>query len=102
MGWTFTLGATKDDVVGELLDGSSTLDHELRGDVLWAVVEFDHQRVIACFLLQDNGDGWGYKDMDESMHPPHYDCPLRLLEITPVTCEEWRAGVHAFHARKYS
>lgn len=98
MGWTFTRGATKAELVRDLLEGALTRDHELLEDVLWMVVEFDRQKVIICCLLQQGGDGWGYKDMHESMHPYRYDCPLRLLEMAPVCSERWRAAVRAHHA----
>jgi hypothetical protein len=98
MGWYSTRGATKEDVVQELLQDTSPIDHELCGSVLWAVVEFADRRVIGCFLLGACSDGWGYKPMDEGMHPYYYDCPLRLLELAPVACEEWRAKVRAHHA----
>jgi len=89
-----------------------TLAHCYRGGrfsgILWYVrqaniagVEVD--RFIACDLLKYSGDNgtWGYKDMDEGAHPYFYSCPLKYLELVPkVACEEWRAGVRAWHARQ--
>jgi hypothetical protein len=47
---------------------------------------------------------WGYKDMDESMGPYEYDCPLALLDkLGPPPNEwaaNWREKVRAFHARR--
>lgn len=76
----------------------------MRGKVLWSVVEItDKQahrskRVIVCHLLARQKDcGWGYKDIDESMHPYHYSCPLSYLDMAPVANADWRAGVQAYH-----
>jgi hypothetical protein len=102
MGWTFTRGATQDDVIQELLADASTLEHELCGNVLWAVMQGRQQKFIACFLLEDGGNGWGYKAMEEGMHPYYYDCPLRLLDLAPAVCEKWRARVRAHHAQQPS
>ena len=51
----------------------------------------------AVFLtIVDNKDfcNFGYKDMDESMHPGYYDCPKKILKLlSPTECEwanEWR------------
>lgn len=49
---------------------------------------------IVCLVRLDRGD-WGYKDMDETMHPYYYDCPKSILDLlTPTTNEnalKWRA-----------
>ena len=41
---------------------------------------------------------FGYKDMDETMHPYNYDCPVGILNLlTPTNNEmalEWRAGCY--------
>jgi hypothetical protein len=84
-----------------------TLAHCLRGNHLWAVVELvDEQetrpeRYIACYLLAYDKScrGGGYKDMDESLHPFYYDCPLGYLAMAPIACEAWREAVRAYHAR---
>ncbi|MCA9380929.1 hypothetical protein KC678_01565, partial [Candidatus Dojkabacteria bacterium] len=61
-------------------------------------------RAILLYLLQHSPDpnypkySWGYKDMDESMHPYYYNCPLSFLDMTPVACEEWRQHVRNYHA----
>ena len=40
------------------------------------------ERWITCDLLRHEGDsGWGYKDLDESMGPFSYSCPLTYLEV---------------------
>ncbi len=65
---------------------------------------------IFVALLAKSRDGWGYKDMDESMGPYNYDCPLGILNAAdPVeklysgwaleTATNWRAKVRAHWAR---
>ena len=48
-------------------------------------------------------DGWGYKDMDESVGPCEVDCPLSYLaQASQATgyAIEWRFNVQDFHAKK--
>ncbi len=114
MGWTFIRGATRQDIIGELLQtsedesGKSTvLAHCLRGNVLWSVWEFldkktnKSQCIIGCDLMeQHNQYGWGYKRMEEGMHPLYYNCPLNYLDMVTeekVICPEWRARVREEH-----
>lgn len=109
MGWTY--GHTRRrDLVRELVEpqvsGNKCLRSCYRGNVhsgvLWGVWEsVDGRRWITCDLLQyDPVDKlWGYKDMDESMHPYRYSCPLSYLEMVPVACHEWRMGVYAYHEK---
>jgi len=102
-----------------MLVKSSCLAHCFRGGhfsgVLWSVWERtftkDGQEVepkrrwVQCDLLQfsKSNDGWGYKDMEESMHPYFYSCPLGYLEMVPIDQfggnEEWRGGVRSYHQR---
>ena len=102
------------------------LKHCYRGNafsgVLWVVFERtipnqSTERFIACFKLEYRGGLWGYKDMDESMGPHYYSCPLSYLDMTDPAnggdfinpcwdgkqCEEWsknwREHVREHHAR---
>jgi len=61
------------------------------------------ERWIGCDLLDYSkaDEGWGYKDMEEGMHPYFYSCPLKYLALVPaVASEEWREGVRQYHARQ--
>jgi hypothetical protein len=111
MGWDFTRGATKQDVVRELTADWTTnsgarsrcLRHCLKGHVLWGVREVTlpdggTKRFISCDLLGRSGCDWGCKSMSEDVHPYYYTCPLSYLEMVPVACEEWREGVRRRHA----
>lgn len=129
MGWLFRSGYSKKDLIEERAkDWERTTDtmtvktkclaHCYRGGafsgVLWSVWQrtFERnneqaqptERWIVCDLLRYQKDyGWGYKDLDESMHPYYYSCPLGYLDLVPIDQysgnAEWREGVKAHHAR---
>ncbi len=131
MGWLFTRGSTRKDLIAERSanwerttdDGlevkSTCLAHCYRGGsfsgVLWAVWERTFtkdgqavqptERWITCDLLRYQSNyGWGYKDLDESMHPYFYSCPLGYLSMVPLDQYggngEWRQGVTTYHAQQ--
>ena len=54
---------------------------------------------IGCDLCEysKSDNGWGYKDMDESMGPSYYNCPLSYLDLTPAINHEWRESVRLYH-----
>lgn len=118
MGWTFTRGASKADIIREVTtrrpfeyQGKTitdrVLDRSLAGNALWVLFERtidapgqprQVEVFITLFLLSRSREsgGWGYTDMDAASHPYTYSAPLRFLERAPVENEEWRAGVHAY------
>lgn len=120
MGWLFTEGLSRKELIKERTqDWAGTtgeaicLAHCTRGNVLWKVWELRPSdpnkpvmRYIACDLIASHGDGygWGYKDMEESMHPYYYTCPLSYLEMVPAEYPNswnngWREGVRQYHAK---
>ena len=129
MGWLFTAGISRHDLIADNTkswektrdDGtvikSTCLAHCYRGGVfsgvLWSVWERSFtkddeqveptQRSIVCDLLRCVQGDWGYKDMEESMHPFFYSCPLKYLEMVPMDQfgghTEWRELVRQYHAR---
>jgi len=130
MGWLFKCGCTRRDMIRERVENwerttedgvsvkSTCLAHCYRGGafsgVLWSVWERTfskdgHQtqateRWITCDLLRHQRDyGWGYKDMEESMFPFYYSCPLSYLDLVPIEQygghAQWREQVGAHHAR---
>lgn len=106
MGWMFSTNwSDRKSLIKHLTETETDenrtrtcLAHCLRGNVLWTVWEIQRtngtvKRCIGCDLLQNGGanDGWGYKDMEESMGPYYYTCPLKYLGMVPeVACQEWR------------
>jgi hypothetical protein len=110
MGWLFRSGCSRRELIAErtedwrrtaqdgLVVKTTCLAHCYRGGsfsgVLWTVwgrsftkdgVEVQPtERWIGCDLLRSQkGFGWGYKDMDESMGPYFYSCPLKYLVSSP-------------------
>src|SRR3546814_9278828 len=69
--------------------------HALRGNVLWSVTEVTAKvegvhrhlapgqslRYIRCDLLERSGGQWGYKPLDESMHPYYYRSEEHTSEL---------------------
>ena len=119
MGWYFSR-QTRDQLIRELTTPrkseqirSEVIAHTLRGNVLWSVFrvtaskagvfglkEGESTTFIRCDLLKGSQGEWGYKPLDESMHPYYYSCPLAYLEMAPVRSEAWREGVRAYHRRR--
>ncbi len=104
MGWDFTAGATKQDIIARLTKTTTTtktVAQAVRGNVLWTVRETIHPdgtiaRWIGCDLLgAERGFGWGYKDMNEEMGPYYFTCPLKFLDMAPVANAAWRETVRA-------
>lgn len=117
MGWYYTAGATKQDIINECTGSwendkgkCQTIASKVSGRVLWAVKEYTDKvqggstRYICCELLDNGGDGWGYKPMDESMGPHYYDCPLAFLDMVPCPgigfAASWREKVRAYHKER--
>lgn len=52
----------------------------------------------------NSGYNFSVKEMDESVNPYYYDCPLRIMKLlTPTDHEyaiEWRKRVMAYHAKR--
>ena len=129
MGWLFKTGYSRQDMIAERKKGweqtkddgttikSSCLAHCYRGGifsgVLWSVWERTFvkdgqqteppQRWIICDLLRFLQSEWGYKDIEEVMHPFYYSCPLKYLDLVPIEQygghAEWRELVRKYHAR---
>ncbi len=124
MGWTFTSGATRADVIRVQTKGFVNDSGKLAciakcctGNNLWAVFERTVKertedgtvtpartyRFICLFMLSNHRSyGWGYKDVDESMGPTYYNCPLKYIEMAEAMpmpavemhyAAEWRQAV---------
>lgn len=130
MGWLFKSGYTRKELIAErtkawerttdagILVTSTCVASCYRGGifsgVLWSVWERTfvkdgqqsepNQRWIFCDLLRCEQGDWGYKDMEESMHPYFYSCPLKYLDMVPLETygghPEWRELVRSYHVRK--
>ena len=81
--------------------------HCFVGNNLWTVMQITNKadstvaKLIVLFLLQRfEGGTWGYKDVSEDMGPNEVSCPLKYLEMAPLTetggfAFEWRERVKA-------
>ncbi len=122
MGHYFTTGASRADIVKELLTPLRDKNrlHESKvvvedGEwILWTVEHGEKDgkpfQFIGCYLLrQANGDSgdWGYKPMDETMGPCFGSVPLDWLDKYPCivpeeymrgNSDEWRKQVRASKA----
>ena len=107
MGWTSYSNYSKSDVINNIKSMyPADMQWSLVGNNLWglftAIRETERvkvgEKVILLYRLSSFGkNGYGYKDMCESVHPYHYNCPLKFLKESVVECQEWRDNVVKFH-----
>jgi len=89
------------------------LAHSVKSNHLWKVIRYTNKStnevktfVALDLIAKERNGGWGYKDMDESAGPCHYDCPLKFLAMSDEPTEEqkwafeWRKKVRELHANK--
>lgn len=93
MGWTFFSKATKAQVIRECKE--DTCRSKMIGDRLWTVKSCGGKLIIVVYLLEKNGNRWGYKDISETEGPCYYDCPVEYLSLVPATNEAWREKVRS-------
>jgi hypothetical protein len=118
MGWLFTQGQTRRQLVEHLTAPWETADRKgstfkryCSGNTLFTVTEVVNKhsgeitRYIGVYLMQnDKNYGWGYKDMDESCGPYQYGCPLSFFDLVPDPsgyATDWRKRNRAHHARRF-
>jgi len=106
---------SKDAVIAKV--SATFTEHELIGGILWGIREdvltgpWDDIRwetrevelgnVIICVVLYESvSDSWSYKEIYECEEPFYYNCPLRFLDIAPVSSEYWRRCVRNYHRRQ--
>jgi hypothetical protein len=124
MGWTFTTGASRKEVMDDIrgwygpksptatltIVDEATTDY---GRNWWVLYEYTPRvaerdpslvgkRFICLYMLKGDADGWGYKDVSEEMGPYQKNCPLRILEqAEPPCCDygyapKWRQEVREY------
>jgi hypothetical protein len=101
MSWDRVPGASKSDVVAQLIERYKPIDHEFvaNENVLWAVAEDEICGTqIWCFPLAEFDDGWSYTEVPECLGPLRFSCPLRFLNLVPIASRAWRKRVRVFHA----
>lgn len=117
MGWDFTFGATRKDIIRQATDEWKTeaggtgksLRHCCKGNViyiLWEITRPDVpvMRFIEVVLMKKSREGWGCKKMDETMEPYYYECPISYIEIAGPSkyesAQKWRDEVRLRHEIK--
>jgi hypothetical protein len=109
MGWYYTDGASRSDIIDELTKEQvtestvfRTLRKCFRGNTMYALHESGPPegpmtKWLSVYLLQRHKDSWGYKPLPETALPYYFDCPLSYLdEADPAANEdakEWRRTV---------
>jgi hypothetical protein len=118
MGWLFTQGASRRDIINELTEERitdrgefRTLRKCFRGNTMYALHESGElgkpRKWICVYLLQGGANyGWGYKDISEEMGPNEKECPVSYLDAAdPAPNEharEWREEVRQLAALRTS
>ena len=118
MGWLYC-SPSRSDLIAHLKRDVATstnltpIDFSAAGNFLYALVDIHETaqkpayKTILVFKMAGGGGSphyrWGYKDMDESMEPYAYTCPLKFLDAS--TCDDpgavaWRADCREAHAKK--
>jgi hypothetical protein len=111
MGWSFnTVDVGKKAFLANLAskahwaEGYTPLAQRVVGHHVWTVVQRDEtgERFMHLHLIaKERGGGWGYKALDESAGPYHYDCPDTLLcmltDPPNENAKAWRANVVKFN-----
>ncbi len=120
MGWLYCSAWNDAKAMRDELRKDLSVNHTIVKDALvaygrhyYAAVKSNKTGDINIFvaLLERSKDGWGYKDMDESMGPVIHDCPLSVLDAadpveklyTGLSLEwatNWRAAVRAHWAKR--
>lgn len=122
MGWTTKLGFTREDIIahvtkgwedrsGGVVSSGRYLDHEVVGNIVWAVLELTtaegaveiSSRLITATRIGtekiDHRLHWGYADGGSEGNGLQWDhCPLRFLEMVPAVDDRWRGRVRVYHA----
>jgi hypothetical protein len=119
MGWLYCSSSRADLILHLKRDVATStnltpIDFSLAGNFLYALVDIHptetrpaYKTILVFKLAGGNSESphyrWGYKDMDESMGPYAYTCPLKFLDAS--TCDNpgaiaWREACRAEHAKK--
>ena len=113
MGWLFTPGASRRDLIHRLTSDSvartgevhsKTIRYCLRGNNLWALTElcrgpYAGTKFIMLYMLRKDSqvEGWGYKDIEESCGPYYLSCPKSYIKqaSAPINkySADWRKAV---------
>lgn len=114
MGWLFRCDPRykRDDLIKDLRRpdrwsaGTTLLQACTKGNHHWYLAKTGDTIWIGLDLMQGGGrnQGWGYKDMDETVGPYQTDCPISYINKASPTEHEyanaWRKKVCEHHATR--
>jgi hypothetical protein len=114
MGWLFyhrEPGAetNAEHFASKLGDRYEITAHGTVENVFYAAVRNRETREVRAFValtrwVRGARENFGYKDMDETVHPYYYKAPEAVLDaLTPTTHEEalaWRANCRRYHDQR--
>lgn len=88
-------------------DKCKVLKSTMKGSVYYGAIKKEEKVFAVVFLTSvDNKDyfNFSYKDMDETMNPFYYDCPVGILKLLTETDSEyaleWRKKCNEKHEQK--
>jgi NAD-dependent oxidoreductase involved in siderophore biosynthesis len=92
---------TKPDFIWHLLslaakDGR-VMSFKVCGPVLWVLMAYGDWKMIECYTLYLDQDGWDFKVCDEYQGFKSVSCPLLWLSTAEAFDAKWRAAVKDFH-----
>ena len=114
MGWLYGWNS-KQELVKHLEDLEENANYTIVksttiGNHWWAVIEgkpgssLEGERLAVLCLLGSHDREWGYKDMDETMGPYYYDCPISYLSMLTEprndSARAWREQVKKYNDDK--
>ncbi len=119
MGWLYC-SSSRSDLIAHIKRDIQTstnltpIDYSAAGNFLYALVDVHptetkpaYKTILVFKMAGGNSESphyrWGYKDMDESMGPYAYTCPLKFLDASTCQTETaiaWREACRAEHAKK--
>ena len=115
MGWDFTYGATKNELIDSITGGRGVIasavviETDYPGcmgrkrscdDIVWTVQEHNGEKFIMCHILdEESGMGYGSCEIAEIEGPSSISCPVHLLDLAPVEHKQWRAAVKRLHKK---
>lgn len=108
MGWSFTYGASRADIIEEVSGGKGIeprggmLTHRRRvmGNKVWAIQSnvvhpnesMRNVKFIVLYKLGKESGDWGYKSVSESMGPADKTCPPSFFDEVETPDSEFAAG----------
>lgn len=93
--------STKSDFIWHILSLASkdgrVLGYKVVGPLVWVLMEYDNLKMIECYQLYFDYEGWDFKVTDEYQGFKFYSCPLLWLGQANEFDPNWRVRVREYH-----